>query len=329
MQSTDYDPAVLIIAYRRHQNLENILDICAKNLITRIYIALDGPKDGHMDGVNDYIKSKDVIRNFENRFTGQLKFLIRDYNVGCAPSVIAACEWVFGREECVIVLEDDCIPVNSFFDFSRRSLEFIISDESIWLSCGTQFVPQNFFDDSWILSKYPLNWGWTTTNTKWKLIQDCILNPKSSPILRRLSVQGSYWEAGNRRASEGWVDVWDTILVHQMILRGKLAILPSTSLISNIGADHVATNTKSANSIPKFNLGEFTDPVSRPYFSKLIEKKLREEVFQIRKRHLISTRITYLKDRLTKKRNKYGPLNERVKPLLGVQMYQNEIRRQD
>jgi hypothetical protein len=320
MSLKNSDPAVLVIVYRRHKNLEKILNICAENAVARIYVALDGPKEGNFEGLSDYKKAEEVLLNFASLFNGKIEFLIRDSNVGCAPSVLAACDWAFKSEECVIILEDDCIPLNSFFDYSRQSIELIRSDDSIWLSCGSQFIPPVYFEDSWVLSKYPLNWGWTTTNTKWELIRDCILNPKSFSILDRLTVQGSYWEAGLRRARDGWVDVWDTILVHQMILLRKLAILPSTSLISNIGHDPVATNTKGSKSILGTVVREFSDPASPPVYSKIIEKKLRKDVFRISLRHLISTRITHLWDKLNPGHNSFGSLEARVRLLLDNQV---------
>ena len=40
----DFQPAVLIIGYRRHESVREIMQICKFNKVSRIYIAVDGPK---------------------------------------------------------------------------------------------------------------------------------------------------------------------------------------------------------------------------------------------------------------------------------------------
>ena len=59
------NPAVLIIAYRRKVEIERILQECKENNIDKIYIALDGPKDGSKGAKKDNLAIKEIVTNFQ------------------------------------------------------------------------------------------------------------------------------------------------------------------------------------------------------------------------------------------------------------------------
>lgn len=303
--------AVLIVAYRRKDSLEKILDICKLNKVEDIYIALDGPKNNCLIGMNDNFAMKLTVSKFKKQFSGRVTIMKRETNMGCAPSVLSACDWVFEKEDSVIILEDDCIPTSDFFKFSRLSIEIIKSDKRVWLSCGTQFMPQDSRMDSWFLSRYPLTWGWCTTKEKWQEISAAIKNCKVLSSEKVSFEESVYWNAGSRRAQRGWVDVWDTILAQQLLAFSKLVILPKYNLVSNTGYDDYATNTTESSKRIHTEIGRFVMPKSKPKLEPKVNFWLRTEFFRIRKRHLITTRGTRIKDLLLHFKKPFLPLKDR------------------
>ena len=303
--------AVLIVAYRRKDSLREILDLCKLNKIKDIYIAIDGPKINSLVGKNDNFEMNLTVSQFKKKFSGSVSIMKRETNMGCAPSVLSACDWVFEKEDSVIILEDDCIPTSDFFKFSRLTVEIIKSDERVWLSCGTQFMPEDNQMDSWFLSKYPLTWGWCTTKEKWQEISTAL---KNSKILSKEKVsleESVYWNAGSRRAQRGWVDVWDTVLAQQLLAFSKLVILPKYNLVSNTGYDDYATNTTESSKRIHTEIGSFVMPNSNPKLEPKVNFWLRTEFFRIRKRHLITTRGTRIKDLLLHFKKPFLPLKDR------------------
>ena len=111
--------AVLVIGYRRKDNIKKILEICATNKVYRIYVALDGPKQDSGSGLIDNLEIQRVIDAFERIYAGEVKKFYHDSNLGCAASVLSACDWAFKTAENLIILEDDCIPTSDFFNFSK------------------------------------------------------------------------------------------------------------------------------------------------------------------------------------------------------------------
>lgn len=309
--SNHFDPAVLIIGYRRHESVLEILQICMANNVSRIYIAVDGPKKDSIQGKSDQKKLVSNAKNFEKVFKGELIINHRQDNIGCAASVLTACEWVFERENAVIILEDDCIPSDDFFRFSRNALPVIQSQSDIWLACGTQFSPKFTETDSWLLSRYALTWGWCTTKDKWSEIAAALHHP--IPIATGiLSLwEKTYWNQGSRRAQVGWVDVWDTILVQQMQARSKFAVLPEVTLVTNIGNDLSATHTHGNSRWLNLQVGKFSMPQTEPRYELKVDSWLQKYFFEIAKRHLVSTQITRVRDFVRRDLMPFRPLSDR------------------
>jgi hypothetical protein len=306
------NPAVLIIAYRRTGEVKRILQECKENNIGRIYVALDGPKNGNTEGKKDNEAIREVVADFQKNYYGVITTLFRDQNVGCAASCLSACDWAFENEEYLIVLEDDCIPSGYFFEFARSSINRIDSDSNIWLACGTQFAPSDIQNDSWVLSSYALIWGWVTSQAKWKEISFAIRSGNLIP--RNIGIspwERIYWNQGSRRAYSGWKDVWDTILLQQMIANKKYAILPSEPLITNVGDDSSATHTIGISPWLRLEVGKFITPQNPPEIAIATDQWLRSNFYKVAKRHLFSTRLTQLIDSLNVATVPLSPLFER------------------
>jgi hypothetical protein len=306
------NPAVLIIAYRRTVEIERILQECQENNIKKIYVALDGPKAGDIDGEKDNKAIRELVTNYQKNYSGVITTLFRDQNVGCAAACLSACDWVFENEEYAIVLEDDCIPSPDFFEFARASINPLNSDSNIWLACGTQFAPKDIHNDSWSLSTYALIWGWLTSRANWQEISSAIrIGNPISKINSTTPWERIYWNQGSRRAYSGWKDVWDTILLQQMIANNKYAILPNEPLITNVGNDSSATHTVENSPWLHLNLGKFNAPQNPPAISTTADKWLYSKFYKIALRHLVTTRITHLRDFMNKANIPLSPLYER------------------
>jgi hypothetical protein len=293
---TSKECPVLIIAYRRQEGLSTILKLCEANFVKRIYISLDGPKTNSINGIEDNRIMQSIISNFSKNYNGDIRVMNRKTNMGCAASVLSACNWIFDSEDFAIILEDDCIPTQDFFNFSRLSLNIIEDNSDIWLSCGTQFSPKYPEMDHWFLSKYPLTWGWATSKLKWYEIIKSIENGVNLTASKCTLSERTYWNAGVRRARTGWVDTWDTILAQQLLSTNKYVLQPKECLVTNIGDDSFATNTLEKTKWIRNKTGEFLTPRAYPVAEQKIDDWLRNSFFKIKFRHIISTRITHFLD---------------------------------
>jgi len=304
--------AVLLLAYRRWQNMEEILDKCRMAGASPIYI--------HVDGGRNSIENAETSMTFEVSSAYKAKWGIdiriakQNTNLGCSVSMISSLNSIFLLEEQIIVLEDDCMPTSDFFRYIEDSFKVMKKNSSIAVACGAQFAPAQLIGNEWMLSRYPLNWGWAISKAHWKTLSTKVLmkdNLSGCSDLKLSKQEKAYWDAGSRRALEGYTDVWDTLLVREMLRHNLYSILPAQNLVANIGNDSHALHTYGEKEWTNFPTGEFTGSTTMPIFNESCDEWMRKKFYGISLRHLASTKITLCLD-ATKKKRKRKPLKDRI-----------------
>ena len=300
MEKIDKIEAVLIIAYRRSANLERLLQICQNTEIPRVYISLDAIKGDDALALEDNRNCVEIIQKFQKNYPGKIIPRINKVNLGCAVNVVSSCDWFFSFEAFGVVLEDDCIPAEDFFDYVQQMREKFAVDSRIWLICGTQLAPVDQNSDGAILSRYALIWGWATSSLNWIQISVSLRQPvKNFSNKKNTSVENSYWYYGALRAEKGLVDVWDTILVQRMRALGKYAILPRTNLVTNIGFDSRATHTTGNNLVKQQPIGPYLRSEVLSHDSD-VDTYLRKNIYKIYTFRYFSNRVRNILDLRTK-----------------------------
>lgn len=293
--------AILIIAYRRADALAKILDICLQSGIENFFIHVDGPKDLLAAPAVEEVAQ--VARNFAKNNELNVRLLIQRENFGCAVSLIKAVDSAFSHVEQLIVLEDDCIPSSDFWNFSDQAFEIMELDSSIALFCGPQFGPRNLLSGKWFLSSYPFHWGWGTSSVRWQEIREGISSPAAltnSSIISRSETR--YWNAGCQRALRGITDVWDTLFVREMRRLDLKALVPPQNLIRNLGNDEIALHTSENSIWTNYKIGSYQIQNVKPEINFNFDNWVRGEYFNISRRHLLSTRATFLRDKFKRKK---------------------------
>lgn len=305
------DIAVLIVGYRRHKNIEWILQACLEAGIRDFFVILDGVKTKSLIELQDNKNIRHAVSSFEEKNKIEVKKMYLRLNHGCAFTVITGIDWAFHEAKNLIILEDDCLPSPVFFSFISENLAKCQQDPNAWLICGTQFAPKEITALSPIYSKFALTWGWATTSQKWNEIRRYFYSQSSHsifPLLISLKSDKCFWRAGARRAYLGYTDVWDTILVAQMLEKGKFSILPPTNLVLNVGNDEVSTHTGKENTWAGIRVREdFQLQVGEPEEGRVVDDWLSNYFYQIRLRHIFTTKITIFLDLvMSAKRRKFA-----------------------
>lgn len=300
---------VLIVAYRRPSNVTKILEMSFKSGIRHFYIAIDAPRKRTELELLDHQEILNAISDFKSKNEVFILTRVVPENLGCAVSVLSACDWAFSYHENLIVLEDDCIPTETFFYFCQKQLPNLVLNPKSFLICGSQFAPSNIVMGHTLLSRFALTWGWATNRDKWNQFRSIFCESPVKATLRdliSLRPESCFWNAGRRRALSGISDVWDTVLVSYLISSHGNAILPPVNLVSNVGNDSIATHTRDDTRWTNFHAHEllnsnFSDPEKVPE----VESWLSRKCFGIRFRHIISTKITLLLDLIHVKPRKF------------------------
>jgi hypothetical protein len=303
--------SALIVAYRRSTNLKLIIQACLNSNIEHIYIAIDGSADvSSLDDVNNCV---DVANDFMSEYPSRVFSKISNSNLGAAVSVLSACEWVFSREEFAVIIEDDCLPSEDFFLWVRDSEKFLISNSNVCLISGNQFAPSKIVGDRPSLSKYPLIWGWATSKSKWKIMAAGINGLKNKNWNIDVSyAEYCFWRSGTRRSCEGYVDAWDIPLAFVFQQIGAKSILPTCNLVSNTGGDAYATHTIKHSKWLAFPVQNYVECCGEPYENEELDDWYKREVFDIKFRHIFSTKISWGLDRLRLRKKVRTNLLDRI-----------------
>ena len=294
---SEFEFNALVLGYQRVDEVVQIVRSCVEAKVKKIYVSIDGPKRTNSSALQNNLHMRQAIKILEKEYPGKIVSYFRDENVGCAVSVLTSIDWFFSENDYGVVLEDDCLPTNDFFEFAQCAKLEIRERSEVWLACGTQFAPKSEISGEWLLSKYSLTWGWATSREKWNEIRNFIHLAK--PEALGLSVERNFWTAGSNRALRGETDVWDTLLVKLLIEQNKFAILPAENLINNVGDDSFATHDQTDSQWTRIPTGHFKNaPKSELEAQPKVDDWLARNFYRMRLKHSFTPWISQLRFRV-------------------------------
>ena len=239
---------VLFIVFNRPSVTEKTFARIREYRPSRLYVAADGPRTNNVSDIKRCAETREIIAQID--WPCRVSTLFRDQNLGCAVAVSSAISWFFEHEEAGIILEDDCCPDMSFFDFCSDLLDRYHDHEQVMAICGAGFVP---FDvcgpDDYFFSKYPLVWGWATWRRAWaKYSLQLEDDTQLAQIARRYDstrAEQDFWLNIWKRERDHGPHTWDFQWYYWMWKVRGIAIHPRVNLIENIGFGPDATHTTS------------------------------------------------------------------------------------
>ncbi len=273
------DKPLLLLLFNRPKETEILINRLRKIKPEKIYISQDGPRINFLE---DQVLCKEV-RNVIQKINWKCEIKTRylKFNLGCRSSVSSAIDWFFNFEDDGIILEDDCIPSKSFFNFCAQMLNKFKNSENIFTISGSNFQKDNFVGEGdYYFSKYAHCWGWATWRRAWKYYDDNmkfwskLKNSETWTKLHPNKYEKKYWSKifnlVYSKKIDSWAYVW---LASIWYLNGK-SIIPNKNLIINIGFNEKATNTVSSSNIDLVNLNfqEMSDILSHPKEVKINTK---------------------------------------------------------
>jgi len=276
---------VLFLIFNRPGPTQKVFNEIKKARPARLFVAADGPREAGEGGSRDDIEkcrqARDIMKQID--WECELKTLSREKNLGCCKAVYTAIDWFFEHVEQGIILEDDCVPSQSFFRFCGELLDRYKDDPGVWQINGNNFhspYVRSGFD--YHFSYYPHVWGWATWKRAWKhriMAKEAYMKIYDPEKLKRLKWTGrEKWIQMNRlfKSFSGEIDTWDYQWHFTVFMNEGLAAVPKQNQVSNIGFDKDATHTKGISprktSLARYNI-EF--PLQHPDH-KIIDKKMNQ-----------------------------------------------------
>jgi len=260
---------VAFIIFNRLDTTKKVFAEIAKARPPKLLVIADGPRADHPDDAGTCADVRAVINHVD--WDCEVLTNYSDINMGCKRRVSSGLDWVFNTVEEAIILEDDCLPHQTFFRFCEELLEKYWDDERIAMISGDNFqLERKRTAYSYYFSRYTHIWGWASWRGAW---ENYDVNMKLWPEIRdgdwledwlgdRKSVQ--YWVKIFEKVYQGKIDTWDYQWTFSCWMQSALTILPNVNLVSNIGFGQEAVHTTDKSKVTDMKTEAITFPISHP-----------------------------------------------------------------
>lgn len=262
--------AVLFLVFNRPEVTAQVFEAIRQAKPPRLYVAADGPRANRPGEAERCAEVRRIATAVD--WPCEVRTLFREKNLGCKVGVSSGIGWFFESEEEGIIVEDDCLPSQSFFWFCEALLEKYRNDTRVWQICGSAFVAEFASlrrDASYLFSKYGPIWGWASWRRAWTHYDPEMLN---WPYMKEpLWLDSAYGDAKEKKAKRilgeklyrNEIDTWDYQWGFTKNFQNALSIVPTRNLVVNVGFGPDATHTTSGNS-PTQMRWEMQFPLQHP-----------------------------------------------------------------
>ncbi len=246
--------AVLFVGFKRYEESKAVFDAIRAARPGRFYFACDGARPDKPGEAEEVQRVRSLVELVDWPCELKTRFSETNQSVRFGPP--AAISWFFEHEEEGIILEDDCLPMPTWFRFADELLEKYRNDERVWVIMGNNLMPEwkTPLNDSYYFSAhgYGAYWGWASWRRMWTKY-DLTMNDwpaqRDSGLLEGHFLSEAEREEAFMMFEKSWngeIHSWDYQLDHGRIVHGGVNIIPSTNLIRNIGFGLASTHTGSA-----------------------------------------------------------------------------------
>jgi hypothetical protein len=241
---------VVFFLFNRPDLTRLVFEVIRRAAPSTLYLIADGPR--HEADAPLCAEARAVVQSVD--WTCTVHTLFREQNLGCGLSVASGIDYVFEREEAAIFLEDDTFPSDSFFTFCDELLDRYRSNPAIVHIGGVSFWASRISTkESYYFSNYNQCWGgWATWKRAWSHYDFQLSdfpNPEMDRTLRSISHNKSeylYWRRAFELVQNGSIDTWDYQWTYACWKQQGLSIIPTVSLIKNLGFRSDASHSLTA-----------------------------------------------------------------------------------
>jgi hypothetical protein len=258
---------VALFLFNRPGPTRRVMSCIARQRPRTLLLIADGPRNADEQCLTD--AARDALGRIDWPCDVRINF--SDQNLGCRRRMSSGIDWVFSQVPEAILLEDDCLPDDSFFPFCTELLQRYRDDDRVMMISGNNFQQgQRVGEAGYYFSAITHIWGWATWRRAWKqydvqmsrwpelrdgsLLDELLPEPRVASYFRRVLDD----------IHDGKVDTWDLQWQFTAWAHGGLAVLPQTNLVTNLGFGPDATHTRKATKYAQMKTEPMKFPLAHP-----------------------------------------------------------------
>lgn len=264
VNSMAFDTPIAFIVFNRPDLTERVFGVIAERRPSRLLVVADGPRAGRAGEAERCRAVREIVGRVD--WPCDVRTNFSEANLGCRRRVSSGIDWVFQNVDRAILLEDDCLPSASFFDYAAETLERYADDARIATVTGDNFqAVGRTYPGSYYFSRYPHIWGWATWRRAWANYDVTLAAWPAARATNWLATllddpdEVAYWTRAFDAVHAGEIDTWDYQWVFACWQQRALAVLPAVNLVSNLGFRADASHTTGTSAWANASAGELTD----------------------------------------------------------------------
>lgn len=265
-----FNTPVLFLIFNRVDTTQLVFNEIRKARPAKLFVAADGPRQDKPEDTEKCQKTRDILKQVD--WECKVYTLYRKHNLGCRVAVSSAIDWFFETVPEGIIIEDDCLPEQSFFQFCEEMLDRYRNDSRIMQICGSNFIGGwSRANLSYYFSKNGPIWGWASWRRAWQYYD---VDIKLWPFIKRYKYHHDFCDCKKEisfretiydQLYAGQLDTWDYQWGLAKLSNSGLCVTPEVNLISNIGFESDATHVSDPdNSFAKMPTSELRFPLKHP-----------------------------------------------------------------
>lgn len=236
---------IAVFGFNRPKHLETCLKSLEANpeaSKSALTVFVDGPRNSQEAAL---VEATREVAHRKYSFAS-IEVIIREANMGLAPSIISGVNYVLDNSDRIIVLEDDLWVAPTFLDYMNQGLDKYRDFAKVASIHGYCFQFDKPLVEPFFLRGADCL-GWATWKDRWTSI-----SLDSSELLKSIKEQGledlfnldgahSYTSALEGEVKYGlhsWAIHWHA----SMFVQNRLTLYPGISLIQYLGADGSGTH---------------------------------------------------------------------------------------
>ena len=248
---------IAFFVYNRPAHTRRVLDSLKANPLSiesELFIFADTPREFGAKGVSE-------VRNIILALDGfkSIKIIVRDHHFGLSKNTIGGLTQLSDSHGRFILVEDDTLVSPFFLEWSNHFLNVLKDEGRVAAIQGGSYpvkLPnENFFvcsGDTSGLCSWKRAWDLFEPNGR-KLADE--ISQKN--LIRKFNFDGCFNYFGMLKDQiEGRNDSWSIRFYASILLKNKLTLYPTKSLVRNIGFDGTGTNCTAKTSAFDCSLAE-------------------------------------------------------------------------
>jgi hypothetical protein len=261
---------ILLLVFNRPELTRRVFNEVRKAKPSKLYIAADGPRPNNIGDIERCAEVKKIVSNVD--WHCEVRTLFRSHNLGCGPAVKSAIDFFFDKEEWGIILEDDTVPVQSFFWFCQELLDRYKNDMRIGMIAGTNHIDYRPSYASYLFSRNKACWGWATWRRAWVSMDFNMQwrhSDQAKGITKNMGISKYnryHWLNAQNLIDQDKVSTWDWQWYFSLAAQNQLTIFPEDNLVKNIGFGADSTHTSGKPNEEYIKTNEINFPLSHPSY---------------------------------------------------------------